>query len=299
EHDGDFALEHFSIERDHAWLLPYVQKALALRPDMTLFASPWSPPVWMKEPRRYNGGSLRDDPEVHRAYAEYLLRFVRAYRELSVEIAQVHVQNEPNSDQKFPSCLWTGAGMRDFIRDYLGPRFAEADEACEIWAGTIERGVRLGWEEDSWKNHTYKDWAHTILADAEARRYVAGVGYQWNGKGALAETHASWPDLPIIQTENECGDGNNCWDYAFYVFQLMWDYFNHGTVAYVYWNMILPPGGDSTWGWKQNTMITVDADAQAVVYNPEYFVMKHFAHAVQPGAKFLPMRGHHGAFSLL
>jgi glucosylceramidase len=294
----DLALAHFSIERDRRFLLPYIHAAQAVRPDLRFFASPWSPPAWMKFPERYNGGRLRAEPAVRAAYADYFLRYVRAYRAEGVSVSQIHVQNEPNSDQKFPSCLWTGAEMRDFIRDHLGPRFESAGEACEIWAGTIERAALIGWDPSTLTGDSYHTWAHTILSDPAARRFIKGVGYQWNGKGSVAQTRAEWPDLPVIQTENECGDGKNSWDYAFYVFDLLWHYFNDGCSAYVYWNMILPPGGQSTWGWNQNTMIMVDGASGAITYNPEFYVMKHLAHHVRPGARFVPVKGNQAAFSL-
>jgi glucosylceramidase len=299
ETPDDYAMEHFSIDRDRRYLLPYIRAAQGVRPGVRLFASPWSPPAWLKERQRYNGSRLRAEPRVGKAYADYLLKFVRAYRDERVEIEQLHVQNEPNSDQKFPSCLWTGESMRDFIRDYLGPRFEAAGERCEIWAGTIERGMLLGWQPDTLEGDCYHNWAHTLLTDPEVRRLVKGIGYQWNGKGALAQTRANWPDLPIIQTENECGDGRNSWAYAFYVFDLMWHYFNNGCRAYLYWNMILAPGGESTWGWKQNTLITVDGSTGAITYNPEFYVMKHLSHFVRPGARCLPLRGDQAALSLL
>ena len=47
--------------------------------------------------------------------------------------------------------------------------------------------------------------------------------------------------------------------------------------------MVLSPGGLSTWGWRQNAMITIDPE-RGVVYNPEYYVMRHFARYIQPGA---------------
>ena len=293
----DFDMVHFSIQRDREHLLPYIKAAQAIRPELQFFASPWSPPAWLKEQERYNGSSLRDTPKVYAAYADYLLKFVQAYRQEGVEIAQLHVQNEPNSDQKFPSCLWTGEKMRDFIRDHLGPRFAAAGEPCEIWAGTIERGTLTGW--DLREGDSYHRWLHTILSDSQARQYIRGVGYQWSGKGALAQTRANWPHLPIIQTENECGDGKNTWAYAFYVFDLLWHYFHHGCSAYVYWNMLLAPGGESTWGWKQNTLLTLDPARNTVTFNPEFYVMKHLAHAVRPGARFLPLAGDQAALSLL
>jgi glucosylceramidase len=168
--------------------------------------------------------------------------------------------------------------MRDFIRDYLGPHFRAAGLACEIWAGTLERS-------------DYDAWAHTILRDPCARAFVAGVGYQWAGKGAVQRTHQSWPELRLLQTENECGDGENTWAYAHYVFSLLHHYLSNGVNGYVYWNMVLPPGGRSTWGWPQNSLITVDPAQQTVTYNPEFYVMKHITQWVTPGSVRLELAG--------
>ncbi len=118
--EGDFGMEKFCIARDEVYLLPYIKAALALRPDLELFASPWSPPAWMKRPAVYNYGTLVWEKKYLEAYALYFRKFVEAYRSLGVTIDQVHVQNEPTADQKFPSCVWTGEQLRDFIRDHLG-----------------------------------------------------------------------------------------------------------------------------------------------------------------------------------
>jgi glucosylceramidase len=298
EHPGDFAMEKFSIERDREYLLPYVKKALKLRPDLIFFASPWSPPTWMKTPQRYNGGTLIDDPAIRDAHALYFLKYLRAYREEGIDIEQIHIQNEPDSDQKFPSCQWTGAEMRDYIRDHLGPLFEREEERCEIWAGTIERGVQNPGNPWNWKSHRYRSWAHTILTDPGARNYVKGIGYQWDGKGAVAQTHANFPDIRIMQTENECGDGQNTWEHCFYVFDLIWHYLRNGVEAYMYWNLCNYPHSPSTWGWRQNAMIGLDPDSGTVSWHPEFYLMKHLSHAVQPGARFVPLTGDHAAFSL-
>ena len=50
ETDDDFAMKDFSIARDERILIPYINSAMAIRPDLKLFASPWRPPTWMKRP---------------------------------------------------------------------------------------------------------------------------------------------------------------------------------------------------------------------------------------------------------
>lgn len=68
ETPGDYALQHFSIDRDKERLIPYIQKAKTYAPDLKLFASPWSPPTWMKNPPVYNWGKLIWEPKNLQAY---------------------------------------------------------------------------------------------------------------------------------------------------------------------------------------------------------------------------------------
>ena len=114
------------------------------------------------------------------------------------------------------------------------------------------------------------------------------------GKNAIAQTHESFPGLRLMQTENECGNGENSWKYMEYVLDLMHHYFKNGVEAYTYWNMVLEDGGCSTWGWHQNSMITVNA-ARRDALEPEYYLMRHFAGFVQRGARLLKLRGRFAA----
>ncbi|MGR9235212.1 glucosylceramidase [Rhizobium leguminosarum] len=279
ETEGDFAMEHFSIEHDHVHLLPYFQAARrAHGRDFTLFASPWSPPTWLKDHKAYNFGRLVWKDEYRKAHALYLAKFVEAYKELGIGIDAVHVQNEPDSDQKFPSCCWTGERLRDFIRDDLGPIFEARGVDAQIWLGTIERA-------------SFNDWVAPTLLDPEARRRIGGAGFQWAGKNGVQRTRHAAPDLPLIMTENECGDGDNTWDYAHYVFDLAQHFLNNGVQAYVYWNVVLERGGISTWGWRQNSMFCVDTETGELIDNPEYHLMRHLAGFVREGAAVLQTTG--------
>lgn len=292
EHEGDFALEKFSIDPDRRWLLPYVKAAQARQGDMRFFASPWSPPTWMKSPAVCNFGRLRMEDRVLRAYAGYFAKYLRAYRAEGIEVGQVHIQNEPFADQKFPSCLWSADQFLVFIRDYLGPLFEAEGIGAEIWFGTLNGPEAMKFLPDGRiVLDPYHEYVEKVLLDPGARRYIRGVGYQWAGRQNVGLTHESFPELRLMQTENECGDGRNSWEYAFYVFDLIRHYLAQGAGAYVYWNMVLERGGASSWGWRQNSMLTVAPDGGGVEFNPEYHVMRHFARFVANGARRLETRG--------
>ena len=95
----------------------------------------------------------------------------------------------------------------------------------------------------------------------------------------------------IFQSEQECGDGSNSWTYTGYCWQLMKHYFRSGARAYMYWNISAEKGGMSTWGWAQNSLVSVDTEAKTFRYNHDYYLLKHLTHFVTVGAKRLETTG--------
>lgn len=298
EVEGDYELKHFSVERDEQVLIPYIHAAQQWQPDMKLFASPWSPPTWMKRPKAYNYGRLVMTPENLKAYTQYLVKYVQAYAEHGIAINQLHVQNEVFADQKFPSALWDAESMKVFIRDYLGPAFEAAGLDTDIWLGTLNGPEDMAFTGGyGMKLDNYNRYVDEILFDTDARKYIKGIGYQWAGRAAIQRTHASWPEIELIQSESECGNGENTWEYAEYVFHLVNHYFRNGATAYTYWNMILDDQ-DSTWGWWQNSLFTITADTHEIRRNPEYYIMRHFSQYVKPGAVVLGTTGHFNSMGI-
>ena len=102
----DTELKHFSIARDEAYIIPMLQEILAVRPDLYLFASPWSPPGWMKTGGHLCGGYMRE--EFLDCYADYIIKFLEAYAAHGIKISALTPQNEPNNQQKglMPACVW-------------------------------------------------------------------------------------------------------------------------------------------------------------------------------------------------
>ncbi|MDO4259458.1 MAG: beta-glycosidase [Actinomycetaceae bacterium] len=308
ETPGDHDLKDFSIAHDEATLVPFIHAAQEIRPDLRLWASPWSPPTWMKANNhyacaapnpaavqtRFDNGLTKDQaiPEGVDAfivteenldtYARYFGAFIDAYRKHGIEIFMVMPQNEFNSDQVFPSCTWTPASLVAFLR-HLVPEMES--RGVKVFMGTMERADETLVEE--------------ILADPVIGERIGGIGFQWAGKGAVPYIHRKHPDLKIYQSEQECGDGKNDWRYARYAWSMMRHYFNHGANVYDYWNLSLDAGGVSRWGWSQNSFITVDPKTNEHTFNHEYYVFKHLSHFVQPGARFLPTLSYTGYENVL
>ena len=284
DHPGDWGMHSFRLERDRLYLITYIQAALAVNPGLRIWGSPWSPPSWMKANNHYacqgqeNSSRLVWKPEVLSAYAHYLSLYVQSYKREGIPIYAVHVQNEPHACQIFPSCLWTGEELRDFIRDYLAPRFRKDCPNTEIWLGTINHG-------------DYRRYAGVALSDPKAASCISGVGYQWDGKHAVAETHRRHPGLQLMQTESECGDGSNDREAGLYTYSLIKKYLDGGANAYLYWNMVLDHTGLSSWGCAQNSLIGINRFTREIVRHFEYYVLKHFSACIDPGASRLHTSG--------
>jgi glucosylceramidase len=309
ETEGDFEMKNFSIKNDEETLIPFITNALKYNPSLSIWASPWSPPSWMKYNHHYAAKSVLGNSNIKSddwgidmrgisnglspdkegkegtnmfiqdekyldAYALYFTRFIEAYRQKKINIGMVMPQNEFNSAQTFPSCTWTAAGLAKFVA-HLGPAMQKLD--VNLFFGTMERA-----------NTKLVD---TVLTDPGSGKFVKGIGFQWAGKDAIAGIHKQYPNLTLYQSEQECGNGKNDWNYCVYTWGLMKHYFNSGANAYMYWNTSLKQGGISTWGWKQNSLVSVDTVNKTYKYNYEYFLMKHLSHFVMPKARMLQVSG--------
>ena len=287
ETDGDYGMKNFSIERDKKLLIPLIMEGVKRQKNMQMFASPWCPPLWLKTKRAYSNGTFNMTKENLAAYALYFKMYIEAYKNEGIPLIQVCPQNEPCSNQVFPSCIWTGHELAEFIGGYLGD--AIGGLGVDIVFGTIN-----GPETDFRKLYTrYSDYLGCAMHDEKARKYIKAVAYQWAGKYALLETHDDYPELEIIQSESECGDGENSWDHMMYVFEMMRQYFRLGASSYVYWNLALEGESSSTWGWRQNSLIHV-VNGKGIL-TPEFYLMKHFSHFVKRGARYLKLKGEYSS----
>lgn len=274
---GDFELRDFSIARDERHLLPYVNAALAVRPDLRCWGSPWSPPAWMKTNNSYSKGSLKWEPAILRSYADYFVRWLEAYRAQGVKIYAISPQNEPNILNVYPTCLWTGAQLREFIGDYLGPALRERNAGVELWLGL--NGDPLNGGEN------INDRLVAVMEDPRASAFIRGVAFQYDSRNQIAVASELYPEKKFMQSETECNKGANSWADAQRLYGLMKRYLEGGAGSYFAWNMVLDETGMSTWKWRQNALITVDQGSGKVTYNGEYHVMRHFSRYVKPGAK--------------
>lgn len=298
----DYGMRNFCIDRDRFILIPYVKEALKYRPDLKLWASPWTPPAWMKVNEHYSQkssgiegtdiGHNRLDPQRNvlgnvtgfkmqqgylQSYAVYFSKYVKAYKDAGVNIGMIMPQNEIAWTPCWPSCTWRPEDLGLFVAQYLGPQFEKDSVETEIWLGTI--------------NYPNPDYIRTFLKQKDVTKYVKGIGVQWTGMQALPAIHQEYPSYEYMQTENMCGNSENDWSALEKTWEAVVHCFKNGVSSYMYWNMVLDETCKSWWNWAQNTLVIVDRESQTVRYTDEYYLMKHLSHFVQPGSNLLKTNG--------
>jgi glucosylceramidase len=296
---GDYTMTNFSIARDQEKLIPYIKAALAVKPGISFWASPWTPPAWLKTnnstdaisgktpPYADSDGVMKSDDMSLTAYAIYLEKFVQEYAKAGITIRAIHPQNEPGYGNPYPSCYWPSALFIKFIRDFLGPKFKTDLPTTEIWGGTMSA------PGDG-------DIAVALSNDAAAMQYVKGFGLQWNTRDKIATLKGK--NLPIMQTEHKCGnydfttdywnqsqyDSNkpqNDFAYGVESWKNIRDWVKAGVNAYSAWNMVLDTAGanlNTTKPWHQNALLTVDRTAKTLIKTPAYYVFRHLSQYVDP-----------------
>lgn len=165
--EGDETLESFNIERDKKYIIPFVKDVLAYtKEELVLFASPWSPPAYMKDNQNMvGGGKLKD--EYKELWARCYARFIKAYAAEGIKISAITVQNEPKAIQSWESCYYSAEDEREFIEKYLAPVLDSeglSDIKIIIW--------------DHNKERVY-DRAKTILEAPAVNERVWAVGHHW------------------------------------------------------------------------------------------------------------------------
>ncbi|MDB5236080.1 MAG: glycosyl hydrolase [Hymenobacter sp.] len=284
--DKDEALKTFSVKHDEQFRIPFIKQAMAAAGGkLTLYASPWSPPGWMKT----TGEMLRGGKLLHQyrqAWADYYVKFIKAYEQQGIPIWGLSVQNEPMATQKWESCIFTGEEERDFIKGYLGPTLAK---------GGLGSKKLIAWDHN---RDLMFQRASAVLDDPQAAKYVWGIGYHWyetwTGSGMLFDNvrrvHETYPDKNLLFTEGclekfELAQVNR-WDLGEKYGMSMIGDFNAGTVGWTDWNVLLDEtGGPNHVGNFCYAPIIGDTKAGKLIYTSAYYYIGHFSKFIRPGAK--------------
>jgi glucosylceramidase len=295
--DKDVALKSFSVAHDKEFRIPMIKQAIAAAGGkLTTYASPWSPPAWMKDSKNMlKGGKLL--PEFYQPWAEYYVKFIKAYEAEGIPMWGLSVQNEPMATQTWESCIYTGEEERDFIKNHLGPTLHKA--------GMADKKL-IAWDHN--RDLIYQR-ASTVLDDPEAAKYVWGIGFHWyeswTGGGNIYDNvkrvAETYPDKNLIFTEG-CAesfkmDKINDWNWGEMYGRSMINDFNNGTVAWTDWNILLDEiGGPNHVGNFCFAPVHADTKTGQIYYMNSFYYIGHFSKFIRPGAKRIISSASRGQF---
>lgn len=295
--ENDTALVSFDVAHDREYRIPFIRRAIkASGGGLKVFASPWSPPAWMKSNgEMLHGGKLL--PSCRDAWAGYFVRFIRAYEAEGIDLWGISVQNEPMATQRWESCIFTAEEERDFIRYHLGPALEKS--------GLGSRKL-IAWDHN--RDLIYQR-AATILADSAAARYVWGIGFHWyedwTGGGEIFDNvkrvAESFPDKKLIFTEG-CAESYSDsligeWKWGEVYGRSMIEDFNNGTCGWTDWNILLDEkGGPNHVGNFCFAPVHANTGTGAITYLSSYYYIGHFSKFVRPGARRIVSSASRGQF---
>lgn len=264
--ENDPLLTRFSIVHDSAYVLPALRMMLALNPGTEILGSPWSAPAWMKannalDNTGYAGVLL---PSNFKAYAEYLVRFIRAYTDAGVPIAAITPENEAHTPSLYP-----GMELDEdaFLTQSLVPALRSAGFGTAVY-GLDGSGLAYGEE---------------MLSDPVVRSEIAGIAWHcYAGLEQMSQLHAM--DAAAGMVMSECSPGVVAYPTAEIAIASLRNY----AQAVDLWNLALDPSG----GPKQtgpgcdgcSGLVTIDEQTGSASLNLNYYQLGQISTFVQRGA---------------
>lgn len=271
---GATNLESFSIERDRRYVIPMIHDAQAAAKaageEIVFFASPWSPPAFMKDTgSRVKGGRLL--PEYREMYAEYFVKFIKAYAAEGIPISAVTPQNETLAPSPWDSCLVSAEEEAALIRA-LSAAFAAHGLEVKI----------LAWDHNKGRLYHRMEEIYREVPDL-----VAGAAFHWySGQHfeELALMRERYPGKLLIASEFCNGLGRKIFDT--YGAELMGNLM-HGVQAECEWNLMLGAAGEPYHDRAFGCSAPIHSDGKNLTLRRSYFEMYLFSHFVRRGARAL------------
>jgi len=268
-------LTRFSIAHDREYILPILRQTRQSNPDLFLFASPWSPPGWMKFNGSMLGGSMRRF--YLPAYAQYFVKFLQGYAGDGVPVQAVTPQNEVDTDQdgRMPACIWPQEYEMEFVSAHLRPAFERSGLSTQIWI----------------LDHNYNLWGRVAdeLEDARLRKAASAVA--WHGYAGTADMmskiHDAFPDVPMYWTEG----GPDYTDPAYLTDWCNWgatfsDILRNWCRSITAWNLALDERGRPNIGpFSCGGVVTINSQTKEITRSGQFWAFAHYSRAIRRGAR--------------
>ncbi|WP_417954491.1 glycoside hydrolase family 30 protein [Flavobacterium sp. ZS1P14] len=269
----DVNLDNFSLAPDKNDLIPMLKEIVAINPKIKIMATPWSPPVWMKDNNNFVGGSLK--PQYYGVYAQYFVKYIQKMKAEGITIDAITPQNEPLHPGNNPSMLMLALQQADFIKNHLGPAFQTANLTTKIVVYD--------------HNCNKPEYPITVLSDASAYPFIDGSAFHlYEGDiSALSMVHTAFPNKNLYFTEQyTASTGSFEGDLKWHVKNVIIGSMRNWSKTALEWNLANnasfgpnTPGGCTTC----KGAITINS-SDSFTRNVGYYIIAHASKFVPGGA---------------
>ncbi|WP_262985712.1 glycoside hydrolase family 3 N-terminal domain-containing protein [Paenibacillus sp. PL91] len=269
--ETDVELSKFSIQKDIDFgIIPTVKKMQAINSDVKFFASPWSPPGWMKTTDSMVRGQVKE--EYLPVLAAYYVKFLEAYAEHGIYFEGMTLQNEPLLEIDYPSTAmsWQQASrLAKLLRAKLDQNSNEKIKNVKLWMFDHNPGDTMAYPAQ-------------ILGNPVEGAYDAIEGtafHDYGGELSMMTTLQNlFPEKSVYLTERAVWGTSGADRIA--------QYFRNYARSYNSWVTMLD-SDISTHQWvgiPDPTPIVQDSSNPDNYWKlPEYYLMGQFTKFVKPG----------------
>lgn len=290
---GDVEMKHFDtgVVRDTEWIIPFIKDAMNMNPSIHLFASPWSPPPWMKQSQAgyiadFNGSAKPNglNPDYRSAWANYLVAWIRAYANKGIKFWGMTLQNEPLFAAPWEACAYVAETQADFLVNYLGPLMRNNFPDLNLMIYDHNLDYLL-------------DWVVKVFRFPGAKAFVNAIAAHWYTSdtkldGAmyldrLNDTyHAADGRMLLFSESCNCpgvARGSEAWYRAHRYAHSIHTVLYYNWQGWVDWNLMLnEKGGPNHAGNLCDAPIIVSEADNDFYIQPLYYALKHYSKFISP-----------------
>lgn len=276
-------LSDFSIEHDKKEIFNFVKSAQSYS-NITFMASPWSPPKMFKDTKeKCRGGKLNWDFADN--YAEYYCKYIKEYEKEGILISYLSIQNEPAAVQPWESCIYTPIEEAKFAKILK----------AHLFQNDLNNIKLLLWDHN---RDIIKERVDGYYEVEGIDEIIEGFAYHWYDNycsNNLSLIHDEHPNKILLFSEGciellnlnrdnpseAIGTIANALRYGK---NYIMDSLNYSN-GFIDWNLLLDEkGGPNHVGNYCEALIMYDTKNKKLIYNPSFYIVKHFAHFIHKDA---------------
>jgi glucosylceramidase len=260
--------------------MEFIKIAKKINPDLKILITPWTPPAWMKDTKKLNGGQLKI--EYQRDYANYLGKSIQSFQDEGIKVDHMTILNEPligwaATNWSFPQAYMSTAQQKDFLINNLLPI-----------SKNFKNFPKILIHDHNWDN---AGESIAMAKEPKLKSMIGGIALHCYG-GEYNDQRKVLADFrPLNGINTECSSliskNAEAESFDWWLKTQSLDSLRAGSSGGLGWNLCL----DETGGPKNNGcqdcrgLVTIDQkNSKKITYNPEFEALAFSSRALRSGS---------------